>query len=201
MDIYNYRGTDGLYLSTTEARPDPLEPGEYLVPANATIIRPSADILSGEKLGYWIGNSWSSAPVPTSPGGGASDNELRRAICDQIDLKTDELIVYGFTYNGQSIRLTAYDQLNFEGEKNLYLELQQDGLFVESDHFPREIKVGTDDNGSPVMMGVGTLSEYKAIVRTGKAYIRACLDEGWALKRTVATMNRSQLESFEDTRG
>lgn len=40
MRIYNYDGTNGRYLGESVADANPLEPGEYLIPAHATVDPP-----------------------------------------------------------------------------------------------------------------------------------------------------------------
>ena len=53
---YHYSATTGEYLSSSELRPSPLEPGKYLLPANATLI-PAPETESGS-IACWNGSSW-----------------------------------------------------------------------------------------------------------------------------------------------
>ena len=121
---------------------------------------------------------------------------------DSVDSKTNELIETSWVYpdaNGQHIRLTRGDQSNYEGEKNLYAELDYDGVDV-SEYFPLGIKVWTDENGSPVMFTMNSLVEYKTFIRAGKTFIRGKLEEGWTLKSQLATMTLEELLNWADPR-
>lgn len=56
MQIYNYDRGTGVLLSETEARPDPLTPGSFLVPAFATLlVPPEAD---GDRVPIFTGSAW-----------------------------------------------------------------------------------------------------------------------------------------------
>lgn len=56
MQIYTYSPLTGEYMGTDEARESPLEPGAYLVPANATAVAPP-DAQAGYAL-VWDGSAW-----------------------------------------------------------------------------------------------------------------------------------------------
>lgn len=55
MIIYNYSLT-GEYLSTAQADPDPLQPGQHLIPAHATTTAPP-EIPDGS-IARWTGAAW-----------------------------------------------------------------------------------------------------------------------------------------------
>lgn len=55
MKIYNYNPLNGELISEGQARPDPLEPGRFLIPANATIIEPSSE---EGKVSCFINGEW-----------------------------------------------------------------------------------------------------------------------------------------------
>jgi len=58
MEIYNYVGETGEYVGTSTASPDPMEDGQFLVPANATTTAPLsaregyAVVLTGSEWAY-----------------------------------------------------------------------------------------------------------------------------------------------------
>lgn len=56
MLIYTYDPQSGEYIGSREARPSPLEPGVYLVPANATAVAPP-DAQDGCAR-VWTGSAW-----------------------------------------------------------------------------------------------------------------------------------------------
>lgn len=121
---------------------------------------------------------------------------------NQVDSKTNQLIESGWVYPdtiGQPVRLNATDQANYEGEKNLYAELDYDGTDV-SVYFPLQIKVWTGENGEPIMLTIADLAAYKDFVRAGKAWIRSKLNEGWTLKKQLISLTLEELQAWVDPR-
>ncbi|MDT8717744.1 phage tail protein [Clostridium sp. 19966] len=55
MLVYNY-GSDGRYICSEEADESPLEPGVYLIPANATTIEPPE--YDSQYIPIWNGETW-----------------------------------------------------------------------------------------------------------------------------------------------
>ena len=62
MQIYHYHQTTGEFLGVGTADESPLEPGEYLVPANATTTAPPTAMAG--KVRVWRGGAWVYQSVP-----------------------------------------------------------------------------------------------------------------------------------------
>lgn len=54
MVVYSYDGRTGRFTHAEHADPDPLEPGKWLVPANAVEVQPPAPV--GTQWPYWSKN-------------------------------------------------------------------------------------------------------------------------------------------------
>ena len=69
MEIYNYVGGTGEYVGTSTASPDPLDVGQFLIPANATTTAPLsaregyAVVLTGSEWAYVEDNRGSAYDV------------------------------------------------------------------------------------------------------------------------------------------
>lgn len=132
----------------------------------------------------------------------AEHAQLLQICVNDIDAKTEELIKTGWRYpdaSGQQIRLEQDDQINFEGDKNDFVEMEADGVDV-SPYFPMQIKVWTGERGEAVMLSINDLSTYKDFVRAGKAHKRTMLREGYFLKNSLSTMTFEELKAWEDPR-
>lgn len=124
---------------------------------------------------------------------------LRTKILNEIDNKTNELIVYGWVHNGVKVRLTIEDQINFEGEFNLIKDFISTGE-PESKFFPVHYKVWTNDDGSPVFITLVNITELRSFLCGGKKYIRDCLSAGWVIKNDVINSTLEQLKVWKDSR-
>ena len=125
---------------------------------------------------------------------------LRIRILNEIDNKTNELIVYGFVYTGLKVRLTIEDQINFEGEFNLIRDFITNKGVPESSFFPLNYKVWTNEDGSPVFMKINNLDELRDFLFRGKTYIRDCLAAGWVVKNEIVIMSLDELKAWKDPR-
>lgn len=56
MEIYNYSPLTGEYVVATQARPDPLDEGNFLIPANATTDAPPA--FGDDEIPVWENGAW-----------------------------------------------------------------------------------------------------------------------------------------------
>ena len=69
MEIYNYVGGTGEYVGTSTASPDPLDVGQFLIPANATTTAPLsaregyAVVMTGSEWAYVEDNRGSAYDV------------------------------------------------------------------------------------------------------------------------------------------
>lgn len=60
MDIYHYHPFTGEYVGASQAIPDPLEPGRFLIPAHATEMEPPA--AGDHEVAVFNGSAWTLMP-------------------------------------------------------------------------------------------------------------------------------------------
>lgn len=65
MKIYNYSQLNGVYIGSEQADESPLEPGVFLIPANATTIAPPDAPLGMQAV--WEGEKWGLQQIPEPP--------------------------------------------------------------------------------------------------------------------------------------
>jgi hypothetical protein len=68
MIVYNYHPDTGVFLNTsTEADPDPLDPGNWLIPANATPLVPPSPPDPKKQHAVFRDEAWLVENIPLPP--------------------------------------------------------------------------------------------------------------------------------------
>lgn len=65
MKIYNYSQQNGVFTGSEQADESPLEPGEFLIPSNATSIAPP--VAPEGMQAVWDGSDWTLQNLPSPP--------------------------------------------------------------------------------------------------------------------------------------
>lgn len=65
MNIYNYHPIDMVFLGISQADPDPLQEGNWLIPAYATTVAPPQFGINEHPV--WTGSAWVLQPIPVPP--------------------------------------------------------------------------------------------------------------------------------------
>ena len=74
----------GFYTGSEKADPSPLEPGKYLVPAGATMVKPPS--VSEGKVPKWNGAAWEPANPPKPNPASDPVQKLRRFLATNPDV-------------------------------------------------------------------------------------------------------------------
>ncbi|WP_054312288.1 DUF4376 domain-containing protein [Mesorhizobium sp. 1M-11] len=70
MQVYHYDIGTKLLSGTSEAHPNPMREGEFLIPAFATALMPPA--LAPNEAAKWVDDHWAIVPVVVDPGTGTA---------------------------------------------------------------------------------------------------------------------------------
>lgn len=100
---------------------------------------------------------------------------IRKAIIADINARTDERILTGFSWNGKPVWLSQENQFNYKAAYDL--ALQTDGQSL-----PVKFKLGEDADGLPVYHTFTALSAFTDFYTRAIAFINQCLNDGWAMK-------------------
>lgn len=110
--------------------------------------------------------------------GKPSFEQVKQAIIDGINSKTDEKILSGFVWNNIKVWLSAENQRNFSEAQRMAEKLGESVL-------PLRFKLGEDEQGQPVYHTFNTVAELDAFYVQAFAYVNQCLNEGWAEKDSI----------------
>ena len=101
--------------------------------------------------------------------------EIKKAVIDYINTKTDERILSGFQWNGINVWLSEENQRNFS-------EAQRVALMTSGQSLPVTFKLGEDADGEPVYHEFTSVEELTGFCLAAVAFIQQCLSEGWQQK-------------------
>lgn len=105
-------------------------------------------------------------------------SEIKKAVIDYINAKTDERILTGFQWNGINVWLSEENQRNFS-------EAQRVALMTSGQSLPVTFKLGENAEGEPVYHEFTTVEELTGFYLAAVAFIQQCLSEGWQRKDNV----------------
>ena len=101
--------------------------------------------------------------------------QVKAAIIADINARTDERILTGFSWNGKPVWLSQENQFNYKAAYDL--ALQTDGQSL-----PVKFKLGEDADGLPVYHTFTALTSFTDFYTRAIAFINQCLNDGWAMK-------------------
>lgn len=101
-------------------------------------------------------------------------DEVKAVVVSAINAATEEKILTGFVWNGQSVYLSKENQLNF-------------AAIERSDEvaYPLSLKVGEDADGSAEYMTFATKQDFVEFSQAASLYVLSCVQEGWTEKDSV----------------
>ena len=104
--------------------------------------------------------------------------EIKKAVLDYINAKTDERILSGFVWNGINVWLSSENQRNFS-------EAQRVALMTNGQRLPVTFNLGEDTDGQPVYHEFTTIEELTSFYLSAVSFIQQCLNDGWQKKDNI----------------
>ena len=101
--------------------------------------------------------------------------QVKKAVIDDINKKTDEKIISGFVWNDISVWLSEENQRNFS-------EAQRIATAMPETILPVTFKLGEQADGTPIYHEFTAAEELTGFYLQAVAYINATLAQGWAEK-------------------
>lgn len=105
-------------------------------------------------------------------------NELKDAVLNDINARTDERILSGFVWNDINVWLSSENQFNFKAAFDLAAQTQGQSL-------PVKFKLGENEDKEPVYHTFNDMQDFTDFYTKAIAYINECLNEGWAEKDSI----------------
>lgn len=104
--------------------------------------------------------------------------DIKAAIIADINSDTDERILNGFVWEGESVWLSSENQFNFKAAYDLAAQTGGEVL-------PVTFKIGEDADGKPSYHTFNDMADFTDFYTSALGFIQQCLSEGWALKDAI----------------
>jgi len=105
-------------------------------------------------------------------------DDVKDAVRNDINARTDEKILTGFVWNGKPVYLSEENQKNFS-------EAQRIAVMTEGQSLPVKFKLGEDADGNPVYHTFTAVNSINQFYLAAVAYIQECLVDGWTQKDSI----------------
>lgn len=105
-----------------------------------------------------------------------SSNQIKDFILTEINKRTDELILSGFTWKDKQVWLSTENQFNYKAAYDLAIQTNGANL-------PQVFKFGSIEN--PEYYKFETVEELTDFYTKATTYINQCLAVGWAKKDSI----------------
>lgn len=103
--------------------------------------------------------------------------QVKKAIIDDINSRTDEKILTGFVWNEKPVYLSSENQFNFKAAYDLAVQTQGQSL-------PVTFKLGEKD-GEPIYYEFTNMVEFTDFYVQAISFINNCLKKGWREKDSI----------------
>lgn len=120
-----------------------------------------------------------------------TSQEIKDAVCEDINKQTDEKIVSGFKWHNQGIWLSMENQFNFKAAYDF--AIQNNGA-----NLPITFKLGEDEYQNPVYYTFETVEEFSDFYTSAMLYVQQCLSEGWERKDAIDWSKYQPIEEQEN---
>ncbi len=117
-------------------------------------------------------------------------NLLKKIVTNEIDTVTEQIIIYGFVYNSQRVRLNDRDQFFINGADRMREDIT----------YPKEFKVWSGENGEPIKISFDNSTDLHNFYLSCFNFIDTTLSNGFILKDSINTMDKDEVISFTDNR-
>ena len=120
-----------------------------------------------------------------------TSEEIKDAICEDINKQTDEKILTTFKWNNKAVWLSMENQFNFKAAYDF--AIQNNGA-----NLPVTFKLGEDENQNPVYYTFETVEEFSDFYTSAMLFVQQCLSEGWQRKDSIDWDKYKPINQEED---